>query len=86
MIRHPKIGQGVKVNYGDRTRANVGIPKNQMPYQGSVGEVVAVGRGIRNALIKFPTIFHGEDIPKSYWWAYCVIPHGNLNRIENKGG
>jgi len=56
MIWQPKIGQTVKINYKDKS----------MPYQGYEGEVIAVGRGIKNVLVKF---FVG----------CAVIPRGNIN-------
>ena len=61
MIWQPKIGQWVKINYKDKS----------MPCQGLEGEVVAVGRHIKNALVQFKllrswphseeTFFEGMD-------------------------
>ena len=61
MIWHPKPGQWVKINYKDKT----------LPYQASEGKVCAVGRTIKNALIKF-----GDN--------YVVIPRGNLNDVRSR--
>ena len=61
MIWQPKPGQRVRINYKDKS----------MPYQGCSGIVVAVGRGIKNAQVRFPTSLNER-------LRVCVIPRGNL--------
>jgi len=72
----------VKVNYSDKSRSNIGIPKDEMPYQGCDGEVVAVGRGIKNALVEFRRVFlfRGMTVKTNFVY-YAVIPRGNLNYL-----
>ena len=66
MICQPKPGQRARINYGDKTRSNLGIAKDDMPYHAFHGEIITVGRGIKNALVQFAAVL-------------CVIPRGNLN-------
>ena len=70
MIWQPKIGQVVTVNYGDRSKSNLGIAKKDMPCQGLKGIVCAARAGnyMISALVKFKD--HCE-----------MIPRGNLNEI-----
>ena len=67
MIWNPKPGMVVRINYKDKS----------LPYQGCEGEVVAVGRSIKNALVKlrYPVLIYDR------YDFYAVIPRGNLNYL-----
>jgi hypothetical protein len=79
MIWNPKPGMAVRINYKDKS----------LPYQGYEGEVMAVGRSIKNALVKFHCqtistnryvqMFFGRPVIKDLFF-YAVIPRGNLRR------
>jgi len=59
MIREPKIGMNVKLNYRDKS----------MPYQGEMGIIKVIGKGIKNCLV----LIGNKKI---------VVPRGNLNEIK----
>ncbi len=59
MIKEPKIGMKVKLNYRNKS----------MPYQGQMGIIKVIGRGIKNCLV----LIENKKV---------VVPRGNLNEVK----